>query len=154
MPLQQQDLETITDHIQKAFPALLEGSASVTMHPSQSAYWLERIAKIEEELRHQREILEMMMQQMEKRFEQIDKRFEEMRQDMNRRFEQMDRHFEMMMQQMDKRFEQVDKRFDEMRQDMNQRFEQMEKRFAVIQWMIGIGFTVMVVVMPAVFKYI
>ena len=90
--------------MQKAFPALLEGSASVTMHPSQSAYWLERNANIEEELRHQQEILEMMIQQM-------DKRFEEMRQDMNR-------------------------------------------RFAVIQWMIGIGFTVMVVVMPAVFKYI
>ena len=50
MALQQQDLEVITEHIQKAFPALLEGSASVTMHPSQSAYWLERIAKIEEEL--------------------------------------------------------------------------------------------------------
>ena len=140
MALQKQDLETITEHMQKAFPVLLESSASVTMHPSQSTYWLERIAKIEEELRHQREILKMMMQQMEKRFEQVDKRFE------------------MMMQQMEKRFEEMrqdmNRRFEEMRQDMNQRFEQIDKRFSVIQWMIGVGFTVMVVVMPAVFKYI
>jgi len=42
--------------------------------------------------------------------QQVDKRFEELRDDMNKRFEQVDKRFE----QVDKRFEQVDKRFDQM----------------------------------------
>ncbi len=63
----------------------------------------ERIVRVEEELKHQREL---MMQG----FEQMDKRFEAMQQQMDKRFEQVDKRFE----QVDKRFEQIDKRFDEM----------------------------------------
>ena len=58
----------------------------------------ERIVRVEEELKHQREL---MLQS----FEISNKRFEEMRIDMNKRFEQVEKHFE----QMDKRFEQIDK---------------------------------------------
>jgi nitrate reductase NapE component len=50
--------------------------------------------------------------------QQVDKRFEELRADVDRRFEQVD-----------KRFEQVDKRITELREDMNKRFEQVDKRF-------------------------
>jgi hypothetical protein len=52
----------------------------------------ERMVRVEEELKHQRELMRQGFELMEKRFEQVDKRFE----------------------QVDKRFEQVDKRFDEM----------------------------------------
>jgi predicted RNase H-like nuclease (RuvC/YqgF family) len=69
----------------------------------------ERTIRVEEELKHQRELMlegfkqmEKRFEQMEKRFEQADKRLEEMRIDMNKRFEQVD-----------KRFEQVDKRFEQ-----------------------------------------
>ena len=68
----------------------------------------ERMVRVEEELKHQRELMEQGFQLMEKRFEQIDKRFEEMREDMNRRFEQVDKRFE----QVDKRFEQLTNRID------------------------------------------
>ncbi len=82
----------------------------------------ERIVRVEEELKHQRQL---MMQG----FEMMDKRFEEMRTDTNKRFEQVDKRFE----QMDKRFEEIrtdmDKRFEEMRIDMDKRFEQIDKRF-------------------------
>ncbi|MCB1934558.1 MAG: hypothetical protein KDF59_01330 [Nitrosomonas sp.] len=57
----------------------------------------ERIVRVEEELKHQRELMLEGFKQMEKRFEQIDKRFE-----------QIDKHFE----QIEKRFEQIDKRFE------------------------------------------
>ncbi len=63
----------------------------------------ERIVRVEEELKHQREL-------MLQGFEMSNKRFEEMRTDMNKRFEQVDKRFE----QVDKRFEQVDKRFEQM----------------------------------------
>jgi len=51
-------------------------------------------------------------------------------------FARMDHRFEDLIHQMDKRFEQVDKRF-----------EQVDKRFSLVQWTMGIGFTMMVVLM-------
>ncbi|WP_045210982.1 hypothetical protein [Desulfonatronovibrio magnus] len=85
----------------------------------------ERMIRVEEELKYQREMIRSILTQMEKRFEQSDKRYEELRLDMNARFEQVDKRFE----QVDKRFEQVDRRFVEMREDMSARFEQVDKRF-------------------------
>ena len=61
---------------------------------------LERILNVELELKYQRDLIEKVLHQM-------DKRFEELREDMNRRFEQ------------------VDKRFEELREDMNKRFSQL-----------------------------
>ena len=68
----------------------------------------ERMIRVEEELKYQREMIRSILTQMEKRFEQSDKRYEELRLDMNARFEQVDKRFE----QIEKRFEQVDKRFE------------------------------------------
>ncbi len=45
----------------------------------------ERIVRVEEELKHQRELMEQGFQLMEKRFEQVDKRFEQV----DKRFEQL-----------------------------------------------------------------
>ena len=77
----------------------------------------ERMIRVEEELKHQRELMMEGFKQMEKRFEQIDKRFEQV----DKRFELMEKRFE----QIDKRFEQVDKRFEQ----VDKRFEQVDKRF-------------------------
>ena len=77
----------------------------------------ERTIRVEEELKHQRELMLEGFKQMEKRFEQVDKRFESM----EKRFEQIDRRFEMV----EKRFEQIDKRFEQ----VEKRFEQIDKRF-------------------------
>ncbi|NCA90808.1 MAG: hypothetical protein EOM92_18480 [Gammaproteobacteria bacterium] len=59
----------------------------------------ERMVRVEEELKHQRELMRQGFEMMERRFEQVEKRFE-----------QIDKRFE----QVEKRFELVDKRFDEM----------------------------------------
>ncbi len=71
----------------------------------------ERMVRVEEELKHQREL-------MREGFERMDERFAALRTDMDKRFEQVDRRFE----QVDKRFEQVDKRFDEMLKRHDQHF--------------------------------
>ncbi|MBK1725054.1 hypothetical protein [Thiocystis violacea] len=60
----------------------------------------ERMVRVEEELKHQRELMRQGFDLMDKRFEQVEKRFE----------------------QVDKRFEQVDKRFDEMLKRHDQQF--------------------------------
>ena len=80
----------------------------------------ERVVKIEEELKHQRELIKIILEQMDKRFEQIDKRFEQV----DKRFEQIDRRFE----QIEKRFELIEKRFEQ----VDKRFEQVDKRFEQI----------------------
>ncbi|MCC7277591.1 MAG: hypothetical protein IT487_04645 [Chromatiaceae bacterium] len=53
----------------------------------------ERMVRVEEELKHQRELMRQGFEMMEKRFEQVDKRFEQV----DKRFDEMlgrhDRHF-------------------------------------------------------------
>ena len=64
-------------------------------------------------------------------------------------FERMDKRFEDLIHQMDKRFEQVDKRFEQ----VDKRFEQVDKRFSLIQWTMGIGFT-MITVLMSVYQFL
>ena len=68
----------------------------------------ERMVRVEEELKHQRELMQEGFAVMARRFEQADRRFEELREDMNARFEQVDRRFE----QVDRRFEEMNQRID------------------------------------------
>ncbi|MBS7646058.1 MAG: hypothetical protein QXR65_08920 [Candidatus Bathyarchaeia archaeon] len=64
---------------------------------------------------------EELMSYSDKRFEAMDKRFEAM----DKRFEAMDKRFEAM----DKRFEAMDKRFEELMSYSDKRFEAIDKRF-------------------------
>ena len=80
---------------------------------------MERVIKVEEELKALREIESARFEAMEKRFEAMEKRFEA-----------MDKRFESLQREMNARFEAIDKRF-----------EAMEKRFTFLQWFVGIGFS-------------
>jgi hypothetical protein len=74
----------------------------------------ERTIRVEEELKHQRELMLEGFKQMDKRFEQVDKRFEQIQIDM-------------------------DKRFEQMRVEMNQRFEGMVRRLdRFMFWSLGL----------------
>ncbi len=68
----------------------------------------ERILRVEEGLKHQRELMQEGFNRMDKRFEQVDKRFESLIAEMNARFAQVDKRFE----QIDKRFETMTARMD------------------------------------------
>jgi predicted nucleic acid-binding Zn-ribbon protein len=76
----------------------------------------ERMVRVEEELKHQRELMREGFAQMERRFELAEKRHEELRADMIARFEQVD-----------KRFEQVDKRFESVQQDIRELQRRMDR---------------------------
>lgn len=117
MALAQEDIEQIQELIKQTIAATPEvGNANVRYELELR----ERTTRVEEELKHQRELMLTGFTQMEKRFEQVDRRFEQM----DKRFEQVDKRFE----QMDKRFEQVDKRFEQMHIEFNMRFEQVDKQ--------------------------
>ena len=92
-----------------------------------------------QELRHQRELMQQMQQNMDKRFEAIDKRFEQMQQNMDKRFEE-NRYY-------------MDKRFEDLMHHTDKRFEDMDKRFRLMQWTMVIGFSILSVMMT-VFKFV
>ena len=95
MALAEEDIRFIKAH-------LGEWLAEQSLGKPPAVYELElreRMVRVEEELKHQRELMRQGFEQVDKRFEQVEKRLE-----------QIDKRFE----QVDKRFEQVDKRFDEM----------------------------------------
>lgn len=81
-------------------------------------YYSERFLHVETELRHQRELMKIGFDTMNKRFE-----------DMNKRFDAVDKRFDATREEMNRRFDVVDKRFETIREDMNIRFEASDKRF-------------------------
>lgn len=93
----------------------------------------ERIVRVEEELKHQRDLLIQIQKSS-------DKRFENMQKHMDKRFEAVDKRFEDMQKHMDKRFETVDKRFEDIYKYMDKRFDQVDKKFTLMQWVMAIGF--------------
>lgn len=81
---------------------------------------IERVVRVEEELKAMREMSEV-------KFEEINRRFEALQRELNSRFEAVDKRFDALQRELDSRFGATDRRF-----------EAMNKRFSVIQWMIGI----------------
>ena len=105
---------------------------------------LERIIRVEEELKAQRELflerfiaIDKRFEAVDKRFEAVDKRFEAL----DKRFEAINKRFEDLIGYMNKRFEAVDKRFD----DMN-------KRFIQLTWFIGFT-TVLITTLITIFRF-
>ena len=131
MPLVKEDLRQIEALVEELL-AKKSGAGGFHNEESQRASVssfsdreiFERILNVELELKYQRDLIEKVLHQM-------DKRFEELREDMNRRFEQVDKRFEELREDMNRRFEQVDKRSEELREDMN-------KRFSQLFWFIGL----------------
>ncbi len=103
---------------------------------------VERAVKIEEELKHQRELLISFREDTNRRFDQMFKYFEISREESNQRFEDVNRRFEDMFKYLEMsredsniRFEDINKRFEDINkrfEDINIRFEDMNKRFDTV----------------------
>ena len=85
----------------------------------------ERTVRVEEELKHQRNLMVQGFEAMEKRFEQVDKRLEQVDKQLAQSREETNKRFE----QVDKRFEQIDKQLAQSREETNKRFEQIDRKF-------------------------
>ncbi|MFW5797176.1 MAG: hypothetical protein ACOCXE_01580 [Spirochaetota bacterium] len=89
----------------------------------------ERIIRVEDELRAQREV-------MIARFDANDKRFDEQLAHMNERFKEQQAQMDARFEDVNQRFEDVNRRFDDVNQrfeDVNRRFEDMNRRFEETQ---------------------
>ena len=110
-------------------------SEAVTVGPQ----LLERMVRVEEELKAQRELMKERFQFMADRFSFMDRRFEQSQKFMAARFESVDGRFEQIQATMGARFDAVDKRFE----SVNERFGDMQESFRRTQWLIGLGFVLL-----------
>jgi len=144
MALAEEDIVKIQQMISVAVDAVPQQSQPVLSNVRYELDIRERIVRVEEELKNQRELIHQVLHQMDKRFEQVDKRIDESRIETNKRLElvdkrldesrvEMNKRFEESRIEMDKRFEEsrieMDKRFEGARIEMDKRFEQVDKRF-------------------------
>ncbi len=111
MALAQEDIEQIQVLIKKT---LSETPETLNANVRYELDLRERTIRVEEALKHQRELMIEGFKQMEKRFEQVDKRFEQV----DKRFEQMHLDMNKRFEQVDKRLEQVDKRLEQQHQEI------------------------------------
>ena len=112
--LKEQDVGRIGEYVKPWLRELVdrmmprEGTAGV------GGALLDRMVRVEEELKAQRELMDERFGFMERRFEAVDRRFEA-----------------------------VDKRFEDLIAYSDKRFDQVDKRFNALTWMIGVGFVVL-----------
>ena len=117
MPLREEDVQRIGDYIKPWIRELVDAAVPQPVLAGVDAQLLERMVRVEEELKAQREL-------MDQRFAAVDKRFEDL------------------MAHSDKRFEAVDRRFEA----MDKRFDDMHESFKRTQWLIGLGFVLVTAV--------
>ena len=126
------------------------------------------ISEVKEETKKEiSEVREEMRKEISEVREEMKKEISEIREDirlliemMNKRFEEQreytDKRFEELLHYSDKRFEDINKRFEDINkrfEDVNKRFEDMNRSLNLLTWMVGIGFTV-ITVLIAVFRFI
>jgi hypothetical protein len=101
---------------------------------------LERLIRLEDELKALR--IEMNI-----RFETVIKemniRFEAIIKEMNIRFEAQRQESDARFEAINTRFEAINTRFEALIKEMNTRFEALDKRLNFLQWLIGIGITLL-----------
>jgi len=137
MEFTKEQLEQIGSYIESNIDRFGAKSNVIQLRPY-DIQLIERMTRIEEELRSQREIILKQNETMQFGFTQMDKRFESMQKQMDERFAAVDKRFD----DVNKRFNDVNKRFD----DVNKRFDDVNKRFSMMMWMMTAGFTIIATV--------
>ena len=113
------ELLRIGDYVKGNLRSWLEESGlRPVADPVSNTQLLERVVRVEDELKAQRELMAV-------RFDASDKRFEDMMSRMDGRFASVD-----------KRFEFVDKRFEDVLSRMDERFTAADKRTNLLQWLV------------------
>ncbi|MCU0835731.1 MAG: hypothetical protein MUC77_15060 [Chromatiaceae bacterium] len=138
MSLAQEDIQFIKDHV-----GIWLAEQSLGKPPAVYEIELrERMVRVEEELKHQRELIQTILVQMDKRFDAMERRFEALQAEMDKRFEAIDKRFEAV----DKRFEAVDKRFEA----VDKRFEELTRRIdRFMFWSFGLTVSVGALIVAA-----
>ncbi len=133
MSLSEGDLQYIGQYVRAELPGWLHELGPWAF----GSQLMERMVRVEEELKSQRELLLAHVEASDRRFADMNHRFE----DIDRRFEDANKRFD----DVNSRFEDVNKRFDDVNkrfEDVNRRFDDNSKRHTATQWVVGAGFLV------------
>ena len=151
MTLSDDQLEQIGRYVRNNLPQWISTLPPQTVQVTDPVL-LERMVRVEEELKAQRELMVDRFEAMDKRFEEqlehskqqfaavdkrfeaVDKRFEEQLEHSKQQFAAVDKRFEEQLEHSRQQFAAVDKRFE----DMNKRFDDMNKHYARTEWIVGI----------------
>ena len=139
--LKEEDVVRIGDYVKPWLREMVNHVVPRAETVDVPAALLERMVRVEEELKAQRVLMDERFGFMERRFEAVDKRFEAVDkrfEDINKRFEAVDKRFEDMNRRFEDLIGHLDKRFE----TVDKRFETVDKRFNTLTWMIGVGFVV------------
>jgi hypothetical protein len=98
MPLVQEDYDAIGEYVQKHMSEWLENQTFAKPPQVYEIELRERMVRVEEELKNQRDLMKQGFDLMDKRFEQVNKRFEQI----DKRFEQIDKRFEVLTIRIDR----------------------------------------------------
>ncbi len=160
MALQDDDVRRVGDYMKPWIRDIVREMVPPQPGPIDTQL-LERMVRVEEELKAQRELMRDRFDAMDQRFidmrthsdarfDAMDQRFADMRAHSDARFDAMDQRFADMRAHSDARFEAMDQRFIDMRAYTDARFEAVDKRFddvqtsfARTQWLIGLGFVLL-----------
>jgi hypothetical protein len=156
MPLRDEDIQRIGDYVKPWIRELVGAAVPQPAVSGIDSQLLERMVRVEEELKAQRALMDerfgamdRRFEAVDKRFEAVDKRFEELIGHTDRRFEDLightDRRFEDLIGHTDKRFEDLightDKRFEDLIGHTDKRFEDLightDKRFNAVDGHFG-----------------
>lgn len=129
--LREEDVQRIGEYVKPWLREVVEQVVPRSALTAIDQQLLERMVRVEEELKSQRELMEVKFDAVDRRFQAVDARFEA-----------MDKRFEELIHHMDKRFESTDRRFEA----MDKRFDDMHESFKRTQWLMGLGFVLVTVV--------
>ena len=136
--LREEDVGRIGEYVKPWLREVVDRMVPRTEAAGPDTALLERMVRVEEELKAQRELMDERFGFMEQRFDAVDRRFEAV----DKRFEDLFAHLDKRFDAVDKRFEASDKRFEDLIAHTDKRFETVDKRFNTLTWMIGVGFVV------------
>ena len=136
--LREEDVGRIGDYVKPWLRELVDRMVPRAETVGVGSALLERIVRVEDELKAQRELMDERFGFMEQRFVAVDNRFEAV----DGRFEDLIALTDKRFDAVDKRFEASDKRFEDLIAHTDKRFETVDKRFNTLTWMIGVGFVV------------
>ena len=112
----------VDKHLEERVPLVLDRLVQRNEARAREVALMERVVRVEEELKALREVEAVHFQTTERRFEALHR-------------------------EMQTRFEAMNERFEALQREMQARFEAMEKRLTFMQWFMGVGFAVITVLM-------
>ena len=141
MTLSEDQLNQIGNYVQANLPIWLRNLPPQTVQITDPVL-LERVVRVEDELKAQRELMIERFDAIDKRFEANDKRFHDLIRHFNERFDNLIRQSDERHKATDKRFDDLMRNNDKRFEAIDKRFEDMNRRFTHTQWLVGILVTV------------